>query len=110
VGTNTTHMSIWKKSVRGALVGLMLLLTGAAPLFTVAVDNDNDDETPPITVEFNLDAPSRKAFHMHVSEASLPSTATEQVESLSTASSTSQYQPTLELETSLPQLVVPLRT
>jgi hypothetical protein len=103
-------MSIWKKSVHGALVGLMLLLTGAAPLFTVAVDNDNDDETPPITVELNLDAPSRKVFHMHTSEASLPSTATEQVESLSMASFTLQYQPTLELETGLPQLVVPLRT
>lgn len=110
MGTNISHMSIWKKSVHGALVGLMLLLTGAAPLFTVAVDNDNDDETPPITVEFNLDAPSRKAFHMHVSEASLPSTAAEQVESLSTASFTMQHEPTLELETSSPQLVVPLRT
>ena len=69
-------MSIWHKSVRGAVLGLMLLLAGAAPLFTVAVDNDDDDDTPPITVEINLVAPSRKTVHMPTAETSRQFTAT----------------------------------
>jgi hypothetical protein len=48
VNKPTTIMSFWHKSARGALLGLMLLLTGTAPLFIVAVDNDNDDEPPPV--------------------------------------------------------------
>jgi hypothetical protein len=103
-------MSIWHKSVRGAVLGLMLLLIGAAPLFTVAVDNDDDDDTPPITVEINLVAPSRKTVHMPPAEASRQFTATGHREPFRKAALSSHHQPTLQPEAGAPQLVVPLRT
>jgi len=103
-------MSFWHKSIRGVLVGLMLLVTGAAPLFVVSVDNDNDDETPPITVELNLVAPSNKTVQPAASEASRQMTATGHRESFSKALLSSHHHPTIELDTSSPQLVVPLRT
>ena len=110
VNKSTTVMSFWHKSARGALLGLMLLLTGAAPLFTVAVDNDDDDETPPITVEMNLVAPSRKTFHMPSAEASRQFTATGHREPFHKAAFTSHHQPMLRPESGSPQLIVPLRT
>ena len=103
-------MSLWHKSRRGTVLGLMLLLTGAAPLFTVAVDNDDDDETPPITVEINLVAPTRKTVHMSTAEASRQFTATGHREPFRKAALSSHHQPMLEPESGLPQLVVPLRT
>jgi hypothetical protein len=110
VNKSTKVMSLWHKSVRGALLGLMLLLTGTAPLFTVAVDNDNDDETPPITVEMNLVAPARKTVHMPSAEASCQFTATGHREPFRKAAFSSHHQPTLRPEAGPPQLVVPLRT
>lgn len=103
-------MSIWHKSVRGALLGLMILLTGAIPLLTVSVDNDDDDDTPPITVEMNLVAPSKKAVHMPVAETSRQFTATGSREPFAKAALSSQHHPTIELAMGSPQLVVPLRT
>jgi hypothetical protein len=103
-------MSLWHKSLRGAVLGLMLLLTGAAPLFTVAVDNDDDDDTPPVTVEINLVVPSRKAVHMSTAEASRQFTATGHRQPFRKAALSSHHQPTLEPEFGLPQLAVPLRT
>jgi len=103
-------MSIWQKSVRGAVLGLMLLLTGAAPLFTVAVDNDDDDDTPPITVEMNLVAPSRKAVHMSAAETANQFTVTGKREPFRKAALSSHHHPVFELDMGSPQLVVPLRT
>jgi hypothetical protein len=109
VNKSTWLMSIWHKSVRGAILGLMLLLTGAAPLLT-AVDNDDDDDTPPITVEMNLVAPARRTVHMPAAEASRQFTATGRREPFSKALLSSQHHPMLELAMGSPQLVVPLRT
>jgi hypothetical protein len=93
------------------MVGLMLLVTGAAPLFVVSVDNDNDDDTPPITVELSLVAPSRKTVQMPAAAEDRQVTATGHRESFSKAVLASHHHPaTLELDQSSPQLVVPLRT
>ncbi len=51
------------KCFRGAVLGLMLLLAGAANLVCVSYDTDNDEDTPPITVEMNLVTP-RKHTHL----------------------------------------------
>ena len=104
-------MSFWHKSIRGVLVGLMLLVTGAAPMVIVSVDNDNDDDTPPITVELNLVAPSRKSMHLPATQAKQV-TATGHRETFSKATLASHHHPTVALEHDLgsPQLVVPLRT
>ena len=50
--------------LRGAVLGMMLLIAGAANLICVAYDADNDDETPPITVELSVVAPCKKSLHV----------------------------------------------
>jgi hypothetical protein len=44
---------------RGAVLGMMLLLAAGANLVCISFDTDNDEETPPITVELSLVAPKR---------------------------------------------------
>lgn len=50
---------IFHKCFRGAVLGLMLLLAGGANLVCISFDTDNDEDTPPITIELNLVAPKR---------------------------------------------------
>jgi hypothetical protein len=47
-------------SVRGALIGLLLLLAAATSLFGVDVDNDGDAATPAVNVQLQLAAPSER--------------------------------------------------
>ena len=42
----------------------MLLLAGAANLVSISYDNDNDEDTPPVTVELSLAAPVRKDIQL----------------------------------------------
>src|SRR5258707_7624924 len=49
--------------LRSAVLGMMLLLAGTANLICVAYDADDDDETPPVTVELSLVAPCKKSLH-----------------------------------------------
>ena len=102
--------SFWHKSVRCAILGVMILLTGIAPLLTVSVDNDDDDETPPITVELNLAAPTRKTIQVSAAEVSRQVTATGSREPFAKAALRSPHHPNTELAMVSPQLVVPLRT
>jgi hypothetical protein len=44
-----------QKSVLNAILGLALLFAGGANSFTVSVDADGDEDTPPIVVELSLD-------------------------------------------------------
>ncbi len=46
--------SLIHKPFRLGILAMMLLLAGAANLFTVSVDNDGDEDTPPITVEMSF--------------------------------------------------------
>jgi hypothetical protein len=58
---------MWKilhRYFRGVVLGLMLLLAGAANLVCVSYDADNDEDTPPVTVEMNLIAPVKKNTHL----------------------------------------------
>ncbi len=47
------------KCFRGAVLGSMLLLACGANLVCISFDTDNDEDTPPITVELSLVAPKR---------------------------------------------------
>ena len=60
---------------------LVVLFCGSTNLFCVTVDTDNDDDTPPVTIELGVLASSRKASASHPSTArqdriaAVPSTA-----------------------------------
>lgn len=52
----TTPMFTFRqKSFLNAILGLALLFAGGANFFTVSVDADDDEDTPPIVVELSLD-------------------------------------------------------
>ena len=46
--------------LRGAVLGMMLLLSGMAGMVCFSYDADGDESTPPVTVEFNGVVPSKK--------------------------------------------------
>lgn len=101
---------IFHKYFRGAVLGLMLLLAAAANLVCVSYDADNDEDTPPVTVEMNLIAPAGRSTHLPsrnvqaeiVRQGDLHAAAANPVTAFSTQSS-------IVLNTSSPQQAVPLR-
>ena len=50
--------------LRGAVLGIMLLLSGMASMVCFSYDADNDESTPPVTVEFNGVVPSKKGMQV----------------------------------------------
>jgi len=50
--------------LRGAVLGMMLLLSGMASMVCFSYDADNDESTPPVTVEFNGVVPSKKSIQI----------------------------------------------
>jgi hypothetical protein len=85
----------------------MILLAGAANLICVSYDADDDDDTPPVTVEMSLAAPCRKNLHApqqqkHVSAFTEESRAELMVPA--------ESESVLTFSQTAPQFVVPLRT
>ena len=50
--------------LQGAVLGMMLLLSGMAGMVCFSYDADNDASTPPVTVEFNGVVPSKKGVQI----------------------------------------------
>ena len=50
--------------LRGAVLGMMLLLSGMAGMVCFSYDADGDESTPPVTVEFNGVVPSKKGIQV----------------------------------------------
>src|SRR5215475_7055871 len=50
--------------LRGAVLGMMLLLSGMASMVCFSYDADNNESTPPVTVEFNGIVPSKKGIQI----------------------------------------------
>jgi hypothetical protein len=61
-------VSLKQKSVLSAMLSLALLILGGVNLFSVSVDNDGDDDTPPITVEFSFLGSSKRAIQSEKNE------------------------------------------
>lgn len=98
--------------LRGAVLGMMLLIAGTANLICVSYDADNDDETPPITVELNLVAPCKKSLHIarNQNQAGIHDQKAQEPEQQPEVMASVAFESLPLLDKASPQLVVPLRT
>jgi hypothetical protein len=87
---------------------MMILLAGAANLVCVSYDTDDDEDTPPITVELNLLTPSRKNLHVPQLQSARFSPHRDD-KPLTELHAGVQFEAIPLLSKSSPQLVVPLR-
>lgn len=55
---------LFTRLLRGAVLGMMLLLSAMASMVCFSYDADGDDSTPPVTVEFSGVVPSKKAIQI----------------------------------------------
>ena len=97
---------------RGAVLGMMLLLSGMASMVCFSYDADGDDSTPPVTVEFNGVVPSKKGIQVSSPRSSAVAQHVGNVQPASTellASVNYLSIPTMDMDKDSPQLVVPLR-
>ena len=51
---------LFTRCLRGAVLGMMLLLSAMAGMMCFSYDADDDESTPPVTVEFNGVVPERR--------------------------------------------------
>jgi hypothetical protein len=85
----------------------MILLAGAANLICVSYDADDDDDTPPVTVEMSLAAPCRKTLQAPQQQKQV-SVLTEEIRA--ELMITTESEAVLTFSQAAPQFVVPLRT
>ena len=79
-------------------------------MFTVLVDNDDDDETPAISVELNLVAPTKKHVHLPKSHARVGIKMLDRTSPSDVSTVLLERETPISLKQSSPQLLVPLRT
>ena len=88
----------------------MFLLAGTANLVCVSYDTDNDEDTPPITVELSIVAPSKKDVQVAAPQARTQTFRLRDEKPLvPKATPLAVATPTL-LDQKTPELQVPLRT
>jgi len=56
--------SLLRRLLRGAVLGMMLLLAGTANLVCISYDADNDEDTPPVSVELNIVTPCKRSIQL----------------------------------------------
>jgi hypothetical protein len=97
--------------LRGAVLGIMLLLSGMASMVCFSYDADNDASTPPVTVEFNGVVPSKKGVQISRPRSSMVAHHIRGIEppSVDFLASMVLASAAPSLLTASPQLLVPLR-
>jgi hypothetical protein len=106
-----TMKPLLTKFVRGAVLGMMLLLSGMASMVCFSYDADGDESTPPVTVEFNGVVPSKKGVQVSSPRSSAVAHHLRDTQPLSHDSLASVNLLSVPaLDKGSPQLVVPLRT
>lgn len=98
--------------LRGAVLGMMLLLSGMAGMVCFSYDADGDESTPPVTVEFNGVVPSKKGIQVSSLRSSAVAQHVRDTQPASTellASVNFLSVPAMDMDKGSPQLVVPLR-
>jgi hypothetical protein len=109
---NNTMKPLFTRYLRGAVLGMMLLLSGMAGMVCFSYDADGDDSTPPVTVEFNGVVPSKKGIQISSPRSSAVAQYVGNVQPASTellASVNYLSIPAMDMDKGSPQLVVPLR-
>lgn len=109
---NNTMKPLFIRYLRGAVLGMMLLLSGMAGMVCFSYDADGDDSTPPVTVEFNGVVPSKKGIQVSSPRSSTVAQHVGNVQPASTellASVNYLSIPATDMDKGSPQLVVPLR-
>src|SRR5689334_22021551 len=98
--------------LRGAVLGMMLLLSGMAGMVCFSYDADNDASTPPVTVEFSGIVPSKKSIQISGPRRSVVAHSIRGTEPAATGLVTPMVLSMASvpaLSQSSPQLLVPLR-
>jgi hypothetical protein len=96
--------------LRGAVLGMMLLLSGLASMVCFSYDADGDDSTPPVTVEFNGVVPSKKGVQISRPRSSSAAHHIRDTQQASFAYLVAvHFSSAPALNTGSPQLLVPLR-
>jgi hypothetical protein len=97
------------KLLRGAILGMMLLLAGTANLVCLSFDADDDEDTPPVSVELNIVAPCKKSIQLPKPHS--PRTFRLRDEKpVTTHLASTAFEAPILLDQESPQLLVPLRT
>jgi hypothetical protein len=107
-----TMKPLLTRYLRGAVLGMMLLLSGMAGMVCFSYDADGDDSTPPVTVEFNGVVPSKKGIQVSSPRSSTVAQHVGNVQPASTEFLASVNYPSIpatDMDKGSPQLVVPLR-
>ena len=102
--------SFLHKFLRFAVLGLMFLLAGTANLVCVSYDTDNDEDTPPITVELSVVAPSKKDVQVAAPQARTQTFRLRDEKPLVYEAASAALATPALLDQKAPELQVPLRT
>lgn len=101
---------LFTRLLRGAVLGMMLLLSAMASMVCFSYDADGDDSTPPVTVEFNGIVPSKKAFQISQLQSIAASHHLRNVQPASPDSQIALVFPSAQAtDSTSPQFVLPLR-
>lgn len=95
---------------RGTVLALMLLLAGTANLVCVSYDADDDEDTPPVTVELNLVAPCRKNIQVARQQTNARAFRFRDEKPQAELRASVRFEAAPLLQNGAPQLVVPFRT
>lgn len=99
--------SFLHKLLRGSVLAIMILLAGTANLISVSYDADDDDDTPPVTLEMSLAVPCRKNLQIPQQQVNGSVFAEElRIELMFPA----ERESCLSFSQTAPQFVAPLRT
>jgi hypothetical protein len=101
---------LFTRLLRGAVLGMMLLLSAMASMVCFSYDADGDESTPPVTVEFS-GIPSKKAVQISAPQSIAGTHFVRDVQSASpdTQVAALVFPSVQTTESTLPQFGLPLR-
>ena len=102
--------SFLHRLLRGAILGMMLLLAGTANLVCLSFDADDDEDTPPVSVELSIVAPCKKNVQLPKPHAHNRTFRLRDEKPVTTELASISFEAPILLHQESPQLLVPLRT